>query len=228
MPTPSVAALLDALRQLPLLGPEQLAAAGQLAAGAADARPFAAELLRRDWLTPYQVNQLFQGHGRKLVLGSYVLLQRLGEGGMGQVFKAKNWKLDKVVALKVIRKERLTGDAAVRRFRREIRAAAALNHPNIVLALDADEADGSHFFVMECVEGTDLAHYVKEHGPLPVEEACECVRQAALGLQHAHEQGLVHRDVKPHNLLRTRAGQVKLLDLGLARLEAAEGTSRAR
>jgi WD40 repeat protein/tRNA A-37 threonylcarbamoyl transferase component Bud32 len=182
-------------------------------------RALAKELLRRAWLTPYQANQLLQGKGPELLLGSYVLLERLGGGGMGQVFKARNWKLGQTVAIKVIRKDRLADPEMVRRFRREIRAAAQLDHPHIVRALDADEVRGTHLFVMEYVEGIDLAQLVKEKGPLPVAEACDYVRQAALGLQHAFERGLVHRDVKPHNLLLTPQGVVKLLDLGLARLE---------
>ena len=137
---------------------------------------------------------------------------------MGQVFKARNWKLGRIVAIKLIRKERLVGGDVVRRFHREIRAVAALDHPNVIRAYDADEADGVHFLVMEYAEGKDLARLVKEQGPLPVARACDCARQAALGLQHAYERGLVHRDVKPQNLLLTPSGVVKVLDLGLARL----------
>src|SRR5205807_2098577 len=103
------------------------------------------------------------------------------------------------------------------RFRREIRAAAQLSHANIVHAFDADEIDGTHFIAMELLAGADLARLLKENGPLPVSQACEYVRQAALGLQHAHEKGLVHRDVKPSNLFLTAPGSVvKVLDLGLA------------
>jgi WD40 repeat protein/serine/threonine protein kinase len=222
MAVPSVAALIEELRRLSLLEPEQLAElSGQLAARFAEPRALAGELVRRGRLTPYQVNQLFQGRAGQLILGTFVLLERLGEGGMGQVFKARHRKLGRIVALKVIRKERLTGSDAVRRFRREIQAAALLSHPNIVLALDADEHEGTHSFAMEYVEGDDLSKLVKRHGPLPVEQACEVIRQAALGLQHAFERGLVHRDIKPHNLLRVhQSGVVKVLDMGLARLNA--------
>jgi serine/threonine protein kinase len=136
---------------------------------------------------------------------------------MGAVFKARNWKLGQTVALKLVRKERLTSADAVKRFQREIRAAAQLDHPHIVRALDADEVGGTHFFVMEFVEGVPLKHLVKERGLLPVAEACDYVRQAALGLQHAFEKGMVHRDIKPSNLLLTRDGVVKILDMGLAR-----------
>src|SRR5205807_7253241 len=108
------------------------------------------------------------------------------------------------------------GDSA-ERFRREVRAAARLQHPNIVTAFDAEQAGDVHFLVMEYVEGTTLAQVVGRRGPLPVAEACGYVRQAALGLQHAHERGMVHRDIKPQNLMRTPGGQVKILDFGLAR-----------
>src|SRR5579859_4656266 len=208
----TVDSLLDVLRQTELLEPEQLTEVRRVAsASCRDPRGLAGELVRRGWLTPYQVNQLFQGRAKQLVMGSYILLERLGEGGMGQVFKARHRKLGRIVALKVIRKERLDHPDAVRRFRREIQAAAQLSHSNIVLALDADEHEGTHFFAMEYVEGDDLAKLVKRHGPLAVEQACEVIRQAALGLQHAFERGLVHRDIKPHNLLRVhQSGVVKV------------------
>ncbi len=218
----SVASLLDLLRQLQLLEPEQIAELDRISGTRfTDARGLAGELVRRGWLTPYQVNQLFQGRGQQLILGSFVLLERLGEGGMGQVFKARHRKLGRIVALKLIRKQRLDNPDAVRRFRREIEAASKLTHPNIVLALDADEVNDTHFFAMEYVEGIDLAKYIKQQGPLPVETACAYIRQAALGLQHAYERGMVHRDIKPHNLLLTaQTSTIKVLDMGLARLHS--------
>ncbi len=219
----AVASLVDALLRHQLLEPSQAAELTLLQGRFPDARALAAELIRRDWLTPYQVNQLFLGRAADLVLGSYVLLQRLGEGGMGQVFKARHQKLGRVVALKLIRKERLDNPRAVRRFQREIRAVAGLSHPNIVRAFDADQVGTTHFLVMEFVEGTDLTKVLQRSGPLPVAQVCEYVRQAAVGLQHAHERGLVHRDVKPANLLLAARGNVvKLLDLGLARLAEVE------
>jgi formylglycine-generating enzyme required for sulfatase activity/WD40 repeat protein/serine/threonine protein kinase len=226
--------LLEFLQSQRLLSAEQL---GVLAREKplADARALARILVQRGWLTPYQVNELLLGRGQRLLLGSYVLLDLLGEGGMGQVFKARNWKLGQIVAVKLIRKERLTNPASIKRFYREIRAAAALEHPNIVRAIDADEVDGTHLFVMEFVEGTDLNKLVKTQGALDVRLACDYVRQAALGLQHAHERGLVHRDIKPHNLLEVSGGairssspphhaplsahQIKILDMGLARID---------
>jgi tRNA A-37 threonylcarbamoyl transferase component Bud32 len=225
MTTGSLIDLANLLRHHHLLEPGQLDQLPSLQAATPEPRALAGELIRRGWLTPYQVNQLFRGRGAELLLGSYVLLEKLGEGGMGQVFKAKNWKLGRVVAVKIIRKEKLDNLDAVRRFQREIRAAAQLDHANIVRALDADEVGGTHLLVMEYVEGTDLAKLVKQNGPLPVDQAVACVVQAAQGLAHAHTAGIVHRDIKPANLLLDGKGTVKILDLGLARFAAENALS---
>jgi WD40 repeat protein/CubicO group peptidase (beta-lactamase class C family) len=151
-------------------------------------------------------------------LREYRLLAPLGSGGMGMVYRAVHTRLDKEVALKVLPAERMRDPEAVARFEREIKAVGKLDHPNIVRATDAGEVGGTHFLVMELIDGIDLAHLVEKHGPPAVVDACELIRQAALGLEHAHAHGLIHRDVKPSNLLLSRAGQVKLLDLGLALL----------
>jgi serine/threonine-protein kinase len=226
--TLTAASLIEALRRCALLNPVQLEAVVELQARFAEPRALAGELIRRGWLSAYQVNQIFQGRGPELVLGSYVLLERLGEGGMGKVFKARHRRLGTVVALKVIRKERVANQAILRRFQREVRAIAQLDHPNIIRALDADEVDGTPFLVMEYVEGADLGGMVRKSGPLPLGQACDCIRQAALGLQHAHERGLVHRDIKPSNLLLSSAFVIKILDMGLARLHrTAEDESSA-
>jgi serine/threonine protein kinase/WD40 repeat protein len=148
----------------------------------------------------------------------YRVLGLLGQGGMGAVYRAEHRRMERPVALKVINPGLIRNPETVQRFRQEVRTAAKLHHPNIVTAHDADEAGGLHFLVMEYVEGRSLADLIAERGPLPVAEACDTIRQAALGLQHAHEQGMVHRDIKPHNLMMTPAGQVKILDFGLARL----------
>jgi serine/threonine protein kinase len=150
-------------------------------------------------------------------LGEYKLLEKLGEGGMGAVYKAMHTKLGRVVALKILSRERVWDDRVVARFEREMRAAGAVDHPNVVRATDAREVDGIRLLAMEFVDGLDLAALVRRCHPLPVADVCELVRQAALGLQAAHEHGLVHRDVKPSNLMVSRQGHVKLLDLGLAR-----------
>src|SRR5262249_46045013 len=132
----------------------------------------------------------------------YRVVRLLGAGGMGSVYEAEHRVMQRPVALKVINRAFTARPAVVERFRREVRAAARLTHPNIVTAYDAEKAGDTHFLVMEYVEGVSLARLVKERGPLPVAQACAYVRQAALGLQHAHERGLVHRDVKPDNLIR--------------------------
>ncbi len=147
----------------------------------------------------------------------YRILEYLGSGGMGTVYKARHLFMDRVVALKIINVELMNRPAMVERFRREVRAAAQLAHPNIVAAYDADQAGITHFLVMEFVEGVDLDQVLRQRGRLPFAEACDYARQTALGLQHAWERGMVHRDVKPHNLMRTASGQIKILDFGLAR-----------
>ena len=179
----------------------------------------AEEALRRGWLTPYQVRKLLRGRGRRLVQGPYVILDRLGGGATGKVYKVRHSRLNRLAALKVIGKGRLTDSRAAERFYREIRALAQLAHPNIVHAYDAGPVGDSHFLVMEYIEGTDLARLLQERGPLPVGEACDYVLQAALGLQHAHERGLVHRDLKPSNLLVEKGGRIKVVDFGLARFQ---------
>jgi serine/threonine protein kinase len=147
------------------------------------------------------------------------MLDQVGEGATGIVFKARQLHLDRIVALKVIRKEYLAHADTLRRFHREARAAARVAHPNVVTLYDAGQAGDWHYLVMEFVDGIDLGRWVHEGGRLPIGVACDYIRQASLGLQHAHERGLVHRDIKPGNLLVTPDGHVKILDLGLARLE---------
>ncbi len=154
----------------------------------------------------------------------YRVVRLLGVGGMGAVYEAEHRVMQRPVALKVIKRAYTASAAVLERFRREVRAAARLSHPNIVTTYDAEDAGETHFLVMEYVDGTDLGRLVQEHGPLPIDRACDYVRQAALGLQYAFEQGMVHRDLKPHNLMLTPDGRVKILDFGLARFasEAAD------
>jgi serine/threonine-protein kinase len=147
----------------------------------------------------------------------YRILKVLGSGGMGTVYLAEHRLMERTVALKVIGRDFLRNPTAVERFRLEVKAAGRLSHPNIVAAHDAEQAGDLHFLVMEYVDGTSLARVVEKKGPLPVVHACNYIRQAALGLQHAHEKSMVHRDIKPHNLMLSRKGQVKILDFGLAR-----------
>ena len=152
-------------------------------------------------------------------LGTYEILGELGRGGMGVVYKARHEKLDRLVAIKVISTDRRQNPQAVSRFEREMRVIARLSHPYIVSAHDAGEVDGMRFLVLEYVEGVDLHTLVKNQGPLSVELAVSFTKQAAKGLQYAHDNGITHRDVKPSNLMLDATNTVKVLDLGLARME---------
>ncbi len=225
MAASTVAEFIAALRQLPLLEPDHCAPLAALQRQFPDLKPLANELVRRGWLTAFQANQVAAGKGAQLVLDQYILLDLLGQGGMGAVYKARHQGMKRLVALKVIRAELLKKPEALARFRREAEIAARLAHPNVVTVHDSNTESGRHYLVMEYIDGTDLAQLVETRGPLPVAEACESIRQAALGLQHAHEQGLVHRDIKPHNLMLTKQGVVKLMDLGLARTAHAAGAT---
>jgi hypothetical protein len=189
------------------------------------ARPESAELLARELvrvgkLTEYQAGALLQGKARGLSIGDYVVLDKLGRGGMGLVFKARHRRMKRIVALKVLPPSYARNVGAVNRFQREVEAVARLGHPNIVAALDAGEYGGLHYLVMEFVDGRDLACLVAQRGPLPVDQAINCVIQAARGLEAAHAKGIYHRDIKPSNLMLDSGGRVKVLDLGLARFES--------
>ncbi len=146
----------------------------------------------------------------------YRIVEQIGEGGMGDVYRAEHKLMNRPVALKLINAQLIRHPQAVERFRREVQAAAQLAHPNIVAAYDAEQNGDVHFLAMEFVEGTDLAAVVSRRGKRPIKEACDYIRQAALGLQHAQEKGMVHRDIKPHNLMLSPDGQVRILDFGLA------------
>ena len=194
----------------------------------ADSRPVDPQsvldaLVKTRKLTAYQRQMLLEGKGNSLVLGNYVILDKLGEGGMGQVFKARHRRMGRIVALKILPPWASSTPAAVQRFQREVEAASKLLHPNVVTAYDADEAAGTHFLVMEFVEGTDLASLVERQGPLPVSQAVDYILQAARGLEYAHSQGIIHRDIKPSNLLLSNQGVVKILDLGLVRFQELSG-----
>ncbi|MGO9111451.1 MAG: serine/threonine-protein kinase, partial [Thermoguttaceae bacterium] len=174
-------------------------------------------LVQSGKLTEYQAATISQGRPQSLILGEYVLLNVLGKGGMGVVFLARHRLMDRVVALKTLPSAAIKPET-VQRFYREVKAAARLSHPNIVTAFDAGEQAGTHYLVMEYVVGRDLAAIVTEKGPLPLRQAIDYVQQAARGLDFAHKHGVVHRDIKPRNLLLDQEGVVKILDMGLARL----------
>lgn len=147
----------------------------------------------------------------------YAIQKRLGRGGMGMVYHAMHRLMNRQVALKMIRSDLLATPLAVSRFRREVQAAAQLDHANIVTAFDAEEVSGIHFLVMEYVEGRSLDQLVDQKGPLAIPVAVSIARQIAQGLHHAHSLGMIHRDIKPNNVMITRQGKIKILDFGLAR-----------
>ncbi|MFO0937662.1 MAG: serine/threonine-protein kinase [Gemmataceae bacterium] len=178
-----------------------------------------AQLMIRDGvLTFFQAEQLMQGKWKRFFIGKYKVLERIGTGGMGQVFLCEHKLMKRRVALKVLPAIKAQDPASLERFYREAKAVAALDHPNIVRAYDIDQDENIHFFVMEFVDGPNLQDLVKKIGPLDPIRACHYIFGAAAGLHHAHEMGLVHRDIKPGNVLVDRTGVVKVLDMGLARL----------
>ncbi len=188
-----------------------------------DAEDLARELVRQKKLTKFQAEELYRGKGKSLILGNYVLMEKIGAGGMGQVFKAEHRRMHRMVAIKLLPAAMTKDKAAIARFEREVTAAAKLRHPNIIAADDADQANGVHFLVMELVDGSDLSAIVKKNGPLAVDKAVNYVLQAARGLEFAHAEGIVHRDIKPANLLLDKKGTVKILDMGLARIHGEVG-----
>lgn len=184
-----------------------------------DGEQLARDLVKRKRLTAYQAMEIYVNKGQSLVLGNYLVLDKLGEGGMGVVLKAEHRRMKRTVALKVMSATALSTRGGMQRFEREVQAVAKLEHPNIVTAYDADQAGETHFFVMQYVDGDDLSAFVKKSGAMPVDRAVDCVLQAARGLEFAHQNGVIHRDVKPSNLLLAKDGTVKILDMGLARIE---------
>lgn len=186
-----------------------------------DAKSLAEQLVARSAITRWQADRLLAGKHKNFVLGKYRLLSLLGRGGMSSVYLAEHIVMRRRCAIKVLPNKRIDDSSYLARFHREAQAVASLDHPNIVRAYDVDkQRDGTnevHFLVMEYVDGASLQEMVHRQGPLAFADAAEYVRQAALGLSHAHAAGMVHRDIKPGNLLVDQNGTVKILDLGLAR-----------
>jgi serine/threonine protein kinase len=223
MPAPTtVSDFIDLVRKSGLLSPEKLdqmierhRSNGNLPQ-AID--PFAAMLVRESLLTFFQAKQLKLGRYKRFTIGSkYRLLELIGAGGMGAVYLCEHTLMKRLVALKVLPVEKLDDPQNLDRFHREARAVAALDHPNIVRAYDIDQHEKLHFLVMEYVDGNSLQDIIARHGPMDPIRAAHYIAQSAVGLQHAHELGMVHRDVKPGNLLLERTGVIKVLDMGLAR-----------
>jgi len=183
-----------------------------------DPHKIAEELVQRKLLTRWQADKLLQGRHKGFFLGKYKLLSHLGRGGAGTVYLAEHSLMERQVAIKVLPRSNADEGTLLARFRREAQALAALDHPNIVRANDIDQDGQIHFLVMEYVAGRSLQELVDADGPVSPVAAAEYMRQAAEGLHQAHKAGMVHRDIKPANLLLSDRGQVKLLDLGLARM----------
>lgn len=195
-------------------------------------------LVKRGYVTESQVNRLSEGSdGDSLYrpaqqIPGFQILSKLGQGAMAVVFKARQLSLDRIVAIKVLPKRLSENPEFVDRFYREGRAAARLNHPNIVQAYDVGESGGYHYFVMEYIDGQTVYNLLSEGTPMEEAEALRIVSQVATALEHAHAQGLIHRDVKPKNIMLTQSRDVKLADMGLARAmddyaTAAEEAGRA-
>lgn len=191
----------------------------RLGSGKVPAQSLADLLVVEGLLTPWQARQIAAGKGRYLKLeGRYHLLDKLGEGGMGAVFRALDARLGRQVVLKIPRLDRLKNPVTLKRFRREALANGRLEHPNIVRALDVGCDGAVHFIVFEMVEGLDLRKILSENGPIPPTLAVHYVAQATAALDFAHRQGVIHRDIKPANLIVTADDVLKVLDLGFARL----------
>lgn len=181
-----------------------------------DAVELAKSLEAHKIITRWHSEKLLQGKYKGFFLGKYKLLGHIGSGGMSSVYLAEHTKMRDLRAIKVLPQSKLGKSSYLARFQQEAKAIASLNHPNIVRAYDIDNQGDTHYIVMEYVDGDDLQAIVKKKGPLPFDKAAYYISQAALGLQHAHDAGLIHRDVKPANVLVRKDGKVKILDLGLA------------
>ena len=187
-----------------------------------DSLALAHQLIAEGTLTEFQARRLLRGK-KGLAFGRYALLDRIGQGARGEVFKARHRLMDRVVALKVVSPDGALSKSAVARFFREMKIVALLDHPNVVRAIDADVHEGCPYIVMEYLEGDDLERVFARRGPLPPDEVISYMAQAARGLAHAHEKGVIHRDVKPTNLFLVKTGIVKVLDLGFGELVGIPG-----
>jgi serine/threonine-protein kinase len=179
-------------------------------------RRLARKAVKANWLTLWQAQQLLAGRSTGYMVDRYQILDLLGQGGMGRVYLARDTRLDRRVALKILALERLSNPRALARFQREARMGAQLQHENLVRIYDFGESKGKYYLVMEYIEGKTIATLMAERGPVPPATAARLTRQVALGLEHAHRKGLIHRDVNPFNILVTHDGAAKLADMGLA------------
>ncbi len=187
-----------------------------------DSSVLAHQLVEERTLTEFQARRLLQGK-KGLAVGRYALLDHIGKGARGRVFKARHLLMDRVVALKVVLPDVAVKKGAVSRFFREMKIVALLDHPNVVRAIDADVHEGCPYIVMEYLQGDDLGHVFARRGPMPPDEVINYMAQAARGLAHAHEKGVIHRDIKPTNVFLADTGIVKVLDLGCGELVGMAG-----
>jgi len=222
MATLSVESFLDYVERSELVEPATLQTAldefkqSQGGEMPTDADLLANFLIDRKLLTSWHVEKLMEKRYRGFSLGKYRMLRLIGSGGMSTVYLAEHKLMHRQRAIKVLPKRRVNDSSYLARFHLEAQATSQLDHPNIVRCYDVDNEGDTHYIVMEFIEGKDLNTIVKQEGPLPLELACNYIAQSAEGLAHAHEKGLIHRDVKPANLLVDTKGIVKILDLGLA------------
>jgi serine/threonine-protein kinase len=219
--------LIPVLRSSGILGDRQLAdIRDKVLRGTYPLDPvsLAERLVEDEVLTVYQARRFLNNKPHGLLVGRYIILDRIGSGSMGRVYKAHHQMMDRIVALKIIAPEIASNQKVVARFQREMKLVGRLDHPNVVRAFDADQLNKVLYIVMEYVPGQSLGERLKR-GPIPAAEMFEYAAQAALGLAHAHEQGMVHRDVKPSNMLLTADRKIKILDLGLGVLMEADSNA---
>jgi serine/threonine protein kinase len=220
MPAPTKTdEFLDLVRKSGLVNSDQIDNVQRQVNGDDEAAPkkLATLLINAGLLTQFQAEQFLLGKWRGFTIGKYKVLERLGFGGTGTVYLCEHLMVHRKVAIKVLPATKADNPAALGRFYREARAAGILEHPNLVKCHDIDQDNGLHFLVMDYIDGSSLQHIVAKFGPMGVERTANYIRQSALGLQAAHQAGLVHRDIKPANILVDRKGVVRVLDLGLAR-----------
>ncbi len=187
---------------------------------------FIQDLIESKLLTKFQAEQIIAGKGESLAFGKYIIQEKLGAGGMGQVYKAYHPEAAKLVAIKVILPQGKFDTESVKRFEREVKASEKLVHPNIIAVLDSGSSKGQLFMVMELIEGKDLFELINEKGKLAIKEAVAYIIQAARALEHAHANGVIHRDVKPANLIADSQGLLKIVDMGLAKIQAGENEDK--
>ena len=205
-----------------ILSDQKLRAAEHKKSEHQDGESLAKDMIKSGHLTKYQAEQILSGKGKNLCMGQYVLQEKLGAGGMGQVYKAYHPGMERLVAIKVILGKGNTDTETVKRFEREIKAAAKLAHPNIITVYDAGNADGRHFMVMELVKGQDLSEIISQKGVFGTRDTVDYITQAAKGLKFAHANGVIHRDIKPGNLILDSDGVLKIVDMGLAKIHSKE------